>query len=527
IVNIDADINLSFCEPADLTIAGNTGVGNFAQIGHGGQGFNGSTTGDISTTGTVLDATIAGGDGSLGYAQLGHGGFQANREKGGDITLVAETVTISGGAGGNSSGKIGHGGASGTGQVSGGISVTSTVGDISASAGSGAGAWTQLGHGGNNFVGSVTAQPITVNSANNVIVRGGGGALAWSMIGHGGLSAQGTEFSGDVDVTSGNDIGVIGGVGAGSYAQIGSGGSFADASIGGDITVDAGRNVTMTAPNQTGGAYSQIGNGDNFNGGFAPLSGSGAREGDIEVSAGSDITLTKSFIGHVNGENTNAGPASGTTSIGPARDNPEDPAAGSVRTDGPESGFAGPDGLYFYMPRRENNQVAPGTILNGWTGWAGGQSDPSPTQLPDEFTRNIIGETILFPREHENQFGTGPAPHIDTAGYAFNFDTIELVALPPAPPAATLLDTLFPDDRTTDDWQREQEAIYTGFNPWEVYYEGFVQYDSSGDSIFSTEFGNTLELDSGFTEDVLERQIRILEEEQEEEEEENEEEGAE
>jgi len=529
-VNIDADINLSFCEPADLTIAGNTGVGNFAQIGHGGHGFNGSTLGDISTTGTVLDATIAGGDGSLGYAQLGHGGLQANGEKGGDITLEAETVTIAGGAGGNSSGKIGHGGATGTGQVSGEISVTSTVGDIDISAGSGGGASTQLGHGGDSFVGSVTAQPITVNSANNVIVRGGGGPRASSMIGHGGFNAQGTEFSGDVSVTSGNDIGVIGGVGAGSYAQIGSGGSSADASIGGDITVDAGRNVTMTAPNQTGGAYSQIGNGDNFNGGFAPLSGAGAREGDIEVSAGSNITLTESFIGHVNGENTNAGPASGTTSIGPARDNPVDPTAGSVRTDGPGSGFAGPDGLYFYMPRRENNQVAPGTILNGWTDWTGGQSDPSPTQRIDEFTINIIGDIILFPNEHGNQFGTGPAPHIDTAAFAFNFDTIELVGLPPAPPVAPLLDTLFPDDRTTDDWQREQEAIYTGFNPWEVYYEGFDQYGRSGDSIFSTEFGNALEIEPGFTEDLLERQLRILEEqdeEGEEEEEGNEEEGAE
>jgi hypothetical protein len=536
-VNIDADINLSFCETADLTIAGNTGVGNFAQIGHGGQGFNGSTLGDISTTGTVLSATIAGGDGNLSYAQLGHGGLQANGEKGGDITLVAETVTISGGAGGNSSGKIGHGGATGTGQVSGEISVTSTVGDISASAGSGAGALTQIGHGGNNFFGSVTAQPITVNSANNVIVRGGGGAQAVSMIGHGGVNAQGTEFSGDVDVTSVNDIGVLGGVGAGSYAQIGSGGSSADASIGGDITVDAGRHVTMTAPNQTGGAYSQIGNGDNLKGGFAPLSGTGAREGDIEVSASSNITLTESFIGHVNGENTNAGPASGTTSIGAARDNPTDPTAGTVRTDGPGSGFAGPDGLYFYMPRRENNQVAPGTILNGWTDWTGGQSDPSPTQRIDEFTINIIGDIILFPNEHGNQFGTGPAPHSDTAGFAFNFDTIVLAALPPAPPllpvlpvtplpVAPLLDTLFPDDRTTDDWQREQEGIYTGFNLWGVYYEGFDQYGRSGDSIFSTEFGNTLELDPGFTEDLLERQLRILEE-VEEEEEENEEEGAE
>jgi len=537
-VNIDADINLSFCEPADLTIAGNIGFGNYAQVGHGGQGFNGSTLGDISTTGTVLNAAISGGDGNGGYAQFGHGGLQANGEKGGDITLEAETVAISGGAGGNASGQIGHGGGTGTGQVSGEIAVTSTVGDISASAGGGAGASTQIGHGGNNFFGSVTAQPITVNSANNVIVRGGGGAQAVSMIGHGGFNAQGTELSGDVDVTSGNDVGVIGGAGAGSFAQIGIGGSSADASIGGDITVDAGRHVTMTAPNQNGGAYSQIGNGDNLKGGFAPLSGTGARKGDIEVSAGSNITLTESFIGHVNGENTTAGPASGTTSIGAARDNPTDPTAGTVRTDGPGSGFAGPDGLYFYMPRRENNQIAPGTILNGWTGWTGGQSDPSPTQRIDEFTINIIGDIILFPNEHGNQFGTGPAPHSDTAGFAFNFDTIMLAALPSAPPlppvlpvtplpVAPLLDTLFPDDRTADDWQREQEAIYTGFNPWEVYYEGFVQYSRSGDSIFSTEFGNTLELDPGFTEDVLERQIRILEEEQEEEEEENEEEGAE
>ncbi|MEX2578591.1 MAG: hypothetical protein WD342_05995, partial [Verrucomicrobiales bacterium] len=101
----------------------------------------------------------------------------------------------------------------------------------------------------------------------------------------------------------------------------------------------------------------------------------------------------------------------------------------------------------------------------------------------------------------------------------------------------------FPVDRTRDDDRREQEdlytgfePLYTGFNPTVFHYEGYDQYGPEGESVFDvTEPDSSglivevvddtsafLAVDVMFGEDVLEIQKRILAEEEDDDEEEDE-----
>ena len=55
----------------------------------------------------------------------------------------------------------------------------------------------------------------------------------------------------------------------------------------------------------------------------------------------------------------------------------------------------------------------------------------------------------------------------------------------------------FPDDETQDDWIRENEKLFTGFNPYGMYFEGYDQYDVNGDSVYHFIFTNHLDLKLG------------------------------
>jgi hypothetical protein len=146
-------------------------------------------------------------------------------------------------------------------------------------------------------------------------------------------------------------------------------------------------------------------------------------------------------------------------------------------------------------------------------------------QRIDEYTINIIGNPSSTPNEHGNVFGTGPAP-VNAAGFAFYYDTILMgpapfVPTPPAPPTpptspvtplppvppAPDFPSFFPDDRTSDDWQREQEGIYSGPGQSNFYYEGYSQYGFFGESVLGLGQDGDLSADE---EEILRRHLRLL-----------------
>ncbi|MEC5126562.1 hypothetical protein VSU19_07375, partial [Verrucomicrobiales bacterium BCK34] len=74
---------------------------------------------------------------------------------------------------------------------------------------------------------------------------------------------------------------------------------------------------------------------------------------------------------------------------------------------------------------------------------------------------------------------------------------------------------LVSEDKAQSDWQRENEGLFTGFNPYGMYFEGFDQYDANGNPIFHFIFSNgldsTVRVQVGY-EDVLSVQDRLLDE---------------
>ena len=493
-------ISMTSTVPFDLILNGGSGATSYAQVGHGGFGFAGNQSSTIDLSG-LRDVTVAGGSGSNAYAQIGLGGVGSSGTKSADLSLVADTITITGGSGATASAQIGSGGRIGTGDITGNVSVECIVGDVVVAGGEGGFASAQIGHGGANYNGSVVDQAVNVVSAAGLELTGGSGVQASAQIGHGGGSATGTTLSGATTVTVADGISVLSGTGGASYSQIGHGGFSANAAMGGAIVVTAGTEIDIASQALTDASYAKIGHGDDLRAGFAAFSGTGDRSGDIVVSTGGNVSLTGGMVGHVNSL-SGATALAGVTQIGVSRDNPADPAGGSLIADA-SSQFHGEDELRFYLPRRGNNQIAAGAILNGAV-WSGAPTDPSPVQRIDEFTINIISDPSSTPNEHTNVIGSGPAP-ANAAGFAFYYDTILLGPAPfvPGPPKdpsdpsdpgfpGTLpplvtdpdLASLLPDDRTTDEWQRDHEDAYSGPGEVNIYYEGFGQYGFFGESIF-------------------------------------------
>jgi len=52
---------------------------------------------------------------------------------------------------------------------------------------------------------------------------------------------------------------------------------------------------------------------------------------------------------------------------------------------------------------------------------------------------------------------------------------------------------LFPDDWTTDDWQRDREEEFTGPGETNFFYEGYGQYGFFGESIFQMKSANEID----------------------------------
>ena len=444
---------------------------------------------------------------------------------GGTTTVLGDAVEVIGSdAAGNGFAMIGFASSPGV-NPTGAILVASRDSGVSLLGGSSSNAYAQIGHRALGTLVSSMSGAITVISDGDLTVQGGSGLQTSAQIGHGAAAVTLTSINGAITVDVANDIVLTGGIGSVAYAQIGNGGSATNANMTGPVMVTAGGSIAMAAPNVGNLAFSKIGHGDDLRSASAALAGTGTRAGDVEVSAGSDISLTGAMIGHVNSL-SGATTLSGVTRIGVSRDNPSDPSAGSLIADA-ASRFHGEDELRFYLPRRENSQIAAGAVLNGAV-WRGASTDPAPVQRIDEYTINIIGNPGSTPNEHGNVFGTGPAP-VNAAGFAFYYDTILMgpapfVPMPPVPPAppsppspstpplppvppAPDFPSFFPDDQTTDDWQREQEDVFSGPGQSNFYYEGFSEDGFFGENVFAP--GSDVDL-SADEEEMMRRHLRLL-----------------
>jgi hypothetical protein len=482
-----------------LSINGGGSNGAYAQVGHGGVLAQGSKTGDLQVT-AAGGALLAAGSGVDAYTLIGHGGNRSSGAVTGDVTLESGSdIVLTGGEGAGTGARVGHGGISAAGELSGAVAVTTTIGSILITGGSGNTSTVDIGHGGSGFTGSVRDDSIVVSSAAAVRLNGGVGVQSGARIGHGGTGANGLEYSGAVDVIAVGDILLGGGSGGLAYSQLGHTGVSASAVTSGAIRVSSGNDIGIEALNGANLAYSKIGHGDDFTGPFAILGAAGTLGGDIEVGAARDISLIDGMIGHLNGSSPGTA-GTGSTRIAVSQADPTDPAGGTLTADA-DSEFSGNTELRFYLPRRGNNQIAVGALLNG-VAFTGARPDPSPVQGDEEYTINIIGDVVLTPNEHGNAFGTGPAP-ATAAGFAFYYDTIvmgDLILPPgggqggggpvpdpgpefPVAPGIDFLEFLL-NDRTLDDWLEEREGVYSGFGNYGIYYEDFDQYGFFGESIF-------------------------------------------
>jgi hypothetical protein len=222
-----------------------------------------------------------------------------------------------------------------------------------------------------------------------------------------------------------------------------------------------------------------------------------------------------SLIGHNNGVNTSASPATGDTQLAVSADAPSNELGGSLIADA-GSEIWGADETRIYLPGRVNNQLAAGSIINGRV-WVGAPLEPSLTQRADEFTvRLLTGSVLTTPGEHNGTFNSGPTP-ATAESFAFYYDIIRLLGA--VGPTGTDNGGVL-TDRLVDDYQRELQEFYTGFNTLNVYYEGFNQYGSNGEAIYQFISSRILGISGGVldpdTEDALRRlraRLKAIEEE--------------
>ena len=530
---IDSDITVLFSQVANaVTVAAGEGDSTYAQIGHGGIDFNGALSGDVIVgdrdplLSNVSDVGVTGGGSAAGteinaYAQIGNGGYSSMGAKSGEVSLNATSVLVAAGTGVSSSARIGNGGSRGSGDIDGDVAVFASTGSITVAGGDGTFADAMIGSGGIQYAADSITSATTVTSPLDVILSGGAGIQASAQIGAGGLESTADVITGNVAVTAGNDIRLTGGTDIRGFSQIGNGGATADGDFSGMIDVISGNDIFLTTANGDTGAYAKIGHGDDLfslSSTIGALAGSGTRDGGIKVSAASDIVMLNGMIGHVNHAATSA-TATGSTQIAVSTAASTDPAGGSLVADS-DSEFAGSDELRFYLSERSSNDVQAGAFFNG-VAFEGAETDPSELQRDDEFTVFITGDQTVMPDEHGNTFDTGAAPS-NAGSFAFYYNSIELVTVPDIVIPGThpvggggsgsgdsgggsgqggsggvfggfsLFQFLgmFPSDKAQSDWIRENEGLYTGFNTFGMFFEGYDQYDVNGNPVVHFDLSN-------------------------------------
>lgn len=443
-------------------------------------------------------ATVGDGSQSSGIAFGAAGG--ATTVLGHSVEVLGSDTTANGHA---QIGTVPSPGVSPTGA----ITVLAREGGVSVEGGDQTGAHAQIGHRGIGSTVSALSGDIRVESLGGLSLEGGGNLLSYAQIGHGGNSATIGTIGGNIAVSVLEDIVMEGGPIGGAYVQIGHGGLFTHGNFGGDVAVEAGGSLSAQSPGAANAAYAKIGHGDDARGAFSSLGGTGTRDGDLSVAAGTDLTMAGALIGHVNAESP-ATAIGGRTWIGVARSQPDDPDAGTLAADA-ASEFSGAEEVRLYLPRRASNEVAASAKINGQT-YDGGVADPWPVQRPDESTNYLQTDSgTTQPGEHDNAMGSGPA--LPAGGYAFHYDLVVLGGsfpvdpnLPvdpgnpthpeipqpptlPTPPPVVGPDYLgfFLDDRAYDDWLRSLERLYSGPGSGRILYEGYPQYGPYGESIYN------------------------------------------
>ncbi len=315
--------------------------------------FGASTTmgghsGSITVEATNGDITFMASGSQQGPAQIGHGGSRAHGNHSFTTTSATGTSGLSVKAGGNilfgrflrpdttpanapgpqtaitgdqSYVQIGLGGYEAAGRMNGHIDVDAG-GSFKMVAGSGF-SYAQLGNGG-----------VSATNGNNGSLAGGSGASGPTLSqrnAHGTLSGNitlKTGTGGDIELYSGfndND----------AYAKIGHGGTLrvADFTVGGanvtavnrghngDISVDSGGAIVLSAKPEAGGEIDNITGNRNFamigHGGFRST---GDHSGKIDVKAATDITLLSGDNGF-EGFNPAAASGVGSYNVASAREN--------------------------------------------------------------------------------------------------------------------------------------------------------------------------------------------------------------
>lgn len=270
----------------------------WAQIGHGGRNTDhinnthplyalGDKTGNISVVSNLANIMLSNTGGTGRWTRIGHGvGIDDQADSGagpaielmGNITVEAEgDVIVDASVGSESSNPLNPSNSVNAAPLPSGRNPVA------------------IGHGGvlnnrdivvlgagENVNGLVASSDISITSGRDVIVRGGnGGEASFGQIGHGFASDQGddsarrngvpTGFTGDISVSAVRDVIVKAGDNAliaspfasantsldgarsvyGAFAAIGNGGYQVDAPANGDITVFAGRDISIQAQNRT------------------------------------------------------------------------------------------------------------------------------------------------------------------------------------------------------------------------------------------------------------------------------------
>src|SRR5690606_8219862 len=133
-----------------------SGTGSYAQIGHGGNDWDGAKLGTVRLDGARDVILTAGGRDA--YAQIGHGGAGVSDayrpgEARGNIEIVntAGKIGLHGGTGLNGTAQIGHGGVALRAPMSGTVTVEAGTGGVELSGGSGTRTYAMIGNGGYNI----------------------------------------------------------------------------------------------------------------------------------------------------------------------------------------------------------------------------------------------------------------------------------------------------------------------------------------------------------------------------------------
>ncbi|MCB1230069.1 MAG: hypothetical protein KDN19_07380, partial [Verrucomicrobiae bacterium] len=446
-INVNADA---------ITMTGGS-TGAFTQIGHGGLGGRLGATGSVTVIVSDGDLTLDAGDADDSFALIGSGGSGIPTATfAGNVQALVQAGGVSLLGGGNGSfAQIGNGGFEINGSKTGSVLVSADQG-IDLIAGDGAGSIAMIGMGGFNAPGNTlggAGEIVQVLSGGDITLRASDiaeGVMA--MIGNGGSNSDAVLAAADVIVSADGDINLNGGAANWAAAQIGNGGSATDGEKSGAILVSAGNDLNLIRGSGEN-AYAKIGHGDQqftpMAGPAIPVGGAGYVGGDIQVTAGEDISLEGGMIGHLDPALANVGVGSGgDTFIAVSRNQPEFGGTGDLIGDADAVLSSDPSGeLRLYLPGRANNLLA-GSSLNGLS-YPGANVDPLNQQIDELVIHQLDtnGAEVLTPSEHSNldNWGVNLLTRTATAdsanyspvlgNYSLYYDTITVVeAGPPVVP---------------------------------------------------------------------------------------------